>query len=78
MFSVHECFVFQASACSETTLLEGAAGGSHRGAPIPRGLNIQKGKKKEEEGVASNEKPSQECDLESQASESKESNKSFS
>ena len=28
-------------------------------------------------GVASNEKPSQECDMESQASESEESNKSF-
>ena len=33
------------AACSETTLLEGAAGGCHRAAPIPRGLLFQKEKK---------------------------------
>ena len=35
-------------------------------------------RKKISTGVANNEKPSQECDMESQASESEESNKNFS
>ena len=37
-FSCHVFQAFPGEACSETTLLEGAAGGCLRTAPIPRGL----------------------------------------
>ena len=45
-FSCHVFQAFPGEACSETTLLEGAAGGCLRAAPIPRGLLFIKKKKK--------------------------------